>query len=220
MTTYLVGYDSGDGVVNSSVFTVKVIETGVLKDSQTTFHAVTVYDPYPKRKVNAIIVGSTKVTLSGEEIWRSENDLRLIHRKLMQKDLPIVNTAYTQLTYWDYKNYPGWPYHLNDSWTYKVLYDTDTPLQPKWTNTFRADVVADNAIVEVHGVDYQCFKVVHTLIASTNGTPPGGGVGSTYIEYWYKGGKSVGPVEIDDSFSYRGTETQIMMTAPPPLLPF
>ena len=219
MATYLVSYDSGDGVINSSKYTLKVIETGVQKDSETSFHKVTVYDPYPKRKVNAIIVGSTKVTLAGEEIWRSQTDLREVHKKVMQTNLPIVNTAVTEITYSGYDNYPSWPYHLNDSWTYKMSYDTDVPLQPKWTDTFRADVVADDATVELGGVEYQCFKVVHTLIATTNGTPPGGGVGATLIEYWYKDGKSIGPVKVEDSFSYRGTETQIMMGAPP-LLPF
>lgn len=217
MATYLVGYDSGDGVINSSIYTLKVIESGVLKDSETTFHAVTVYAPYPKRKVNAVIIGSAKVTLAEEEIWRSQNDLRIVHKKVMVTHLPIVNTAITQITYSAYDNYPGWPYHLNDSWTYKILYDTNTPIQPNWTDTFRAEVVTDDAIVELRGVEYQCFKVVHTLIATTNGKPPGSGVGATLIEYWYKDDKSIGPVKIEDSFDFRGTETRIMMGAPPPL---
>jgi len=214
---YLVSYDSGDGVIDSSNYTLKVIETGVQKYSETSFHVVTVYDPYPKRKVNAIIVGSTKVMLAEEEIWRSQSDLRIVHRKVMQKNVPIVNTAVTQITYSGYDNYPGWPYHLNDSWTYKLFYETDTPLQPSWTDTFRANVIADDAIVELGGVEYQCFKVVHTLIATTNKTPPGGGIGSTLIEYWYKDGKSIGPVKVEDSFDFRGTETQILMGKPSPL---
>jgi hypothetical protein len=217
--TYLVGYDNGDGFVNSSLFTVKIIEAGVLKDGETTFHVVTVYDPFPKRMVHVLMVGSTKVTLSGEEMWRSQSDLRLVHKKVMQKDLPLVNTAYTQLSYTAYENYPGWPYHLNDSWTYKASYDTDTPLQPNWTDTFHAEVVADDAIVEVKGIAYQCYKVVHTLTDTTNHTSPGDGIGTTYVEYWYKNYRSIGPVKIEDSVNFKGTETQIMMDAPP-LLPY
>ena len=215
--TYLVGYDSGDGLINSSLFTVKIIKAGVLTDGETTFHVVTVYDPFPKRIVHAVMVGSTKVTLSEEEKWRSQSDLRLVHKKVMTKDLPIINTAYTQLSYTGYENYPGWPYHLHDSWTYKILYDTDTPLQPKWTDTFRAEVVADDAIVEIQGTAYQCYKVVHTLTDTTNHTPPGSGIGSTYIEYWYKNYKSIGPVKIENSVDFKGTETQIMMGNPPQL---
>jgi hypothetical protein len=180
---------------------------------------VTVYNSYPKRKVNAVIVGSTEVTLAGEEIWRGQSDLRIVHRKVMQKNLPIVNTAVTQVTYSGYENYPGWPYHLGDSWTYEESYKTDVPLQPSWTDTFRANVVADDAIVEMGGVQYQCFKVVHTLIATTNKTPPGGGVGSTVIEYWYKDGKSIGPVKVEDSLDFRGTETQTLI-GKPSALPF
>ena len=215
--TYLVGYDSGDGLINGSMFTVKIIEAGVLQDAETTFHVVTVYDPFPKRMVHAVMVGSAKITLSDEEKWRSQSDLRLVHKKVMVKDLPIINTAYTQLSYTDYENYPGWPYHLNDSWTYKISYDTDTPLQPNWTDTFRAEVVADDAIVEIKGTAYQCYKVVHTLIDTTNHTSPGDGIGATYIEYWYKNYKSIGPVKIEDSVNFKGTETQIMMDAPPSL---
>jgi hypothetical protein len=215
--TYLVSYDSGDGVVNNSKYTLKVIETGVQKDSQTCFHVVTMYDPYPERKVNAIIVGSTKVTFAAEEIWRDQGDLRVVHKRVMQTNLPIVNTATTEITYSGYDNYPGWPYHLHDSWTYKVSYVTDTPLQPKWTDTFRADVVADDAAVELEGVVYRCFKVVHTLVDTTNHTPPGPGVGATYIEYWNRDGKSIGPVEVEDSFDFKGTETRIMTGAFRPL---
>jgi hypothetical protein len=214
---YLVSYDSGDGVVNSSKFTLKVIEARVQKDSETCFHVVTAYDPYPERKVNAIIVGSTKVTFAGEEIWRDEGDLRVVHKRVMQINLPIVGTATTEITYTGYDGYPGWPYHLHDSWTYTVSYATDTFLQPKWTDTFRVDVVADDATVEIEGVVYRCFKVVHTLVSTTNHTPPGPGVGATYVEYWNRDGKSIGPVEVEDSFDFRGTETRIMTGAFRPL---
>ncbi len=215
--SYMVGYDSGDGLMNTSLFTVKMIESDVTMDGVSTFHLVTLYDPFPKRKVHAIIVGSAKPTLSGEEIWRSQADLRLVYKKVMQKDLPIVNTAYTRMTYQEYENYPGWPYQLNDSWTYKISYDTDTPLQPNWIDSFRAEVVADDAIVEIDGTAYQCYKVVHTLTQTTNGTPPGGGVGSTYVEYWCKDYMSIGPIKIIDTVNFRGTETQIMMGTPPRL---
>jgi hypothetical protein len=219
MMTYLVSYDSGDGVVSESKHTLEVTEVGVEKGGETCFHVVTLYDPYPKRKVNARIVGSAKVTLAKEEIWRSEDDLRLVYREVMQRNLPIVNTVVTKITYSGYDGYPGWPYHLNDSWTYEESYDTDAPLQPGWTDRLRAEVVADDATVVIEGVEYQCFKVVHTLIDTTNGTPPGSGVGATYTEYWYKDGKSIGPIKIEDAINFRGTETQIMMgTTPPPFL--
>ena len=217
--TYVVGYDSGDGVVNSSMFTLKIIATGLQKDSVTSFHVVTVFDPYPKRKVNAIIVGSTKVTIGTEEIWRSQSDFRIVHRKVMETDLPMVNTAITEMPYTEYENYPGWPYHLNNSWTYKIFHHTDVLLQPDWTDTFRADVVSDDAIIEIGGVAYHCFKVIHTLTASTTSTLPGGGVGSKIIEYWNKNGMSIGPLKVENSVSFRGTETRIMIGTPP-LLPF
>ena len=152
-------------------------------------------------------------------MWRSQSDLRLVHKKVMQINLPVVNTAITEITYSGYDNYPGWPYHLNDSWTYEVFYETDTFLQPDRTDTFRADVVGDDAIVELGGAQYQCFEVVHTLIATTNSTPPGHGIGGTLTEYWAKDRKSIGPVKAEDSCNFRGTET-LIMTGVPPLLPF
>jgi hypothetical protein len=80
-------------------------------------------------------------------------------------------------------------------------------------------VVSDDATIEIGGVAYQCFKLIHTLTASTTNTLPGGGIGSTIIEYWNKNNKSIGPLKVENSVSYRGTETRIMISAPP-LLPF
>jgi hypothetical protein len=76
--TYLVTYDSGEGLVNESMFTLKVAETDVVIDSYSCFYTVTEMDPLPERKANAIIVGSTKVTLAADEIWRSQEDLRVV----------------------------------------------------------------------------------------------------------------------------------------------
>jgi hypothetical protein len=217
VATYAVGYDSGDGLINSGTFTLKIVGTEEEKDSVTCFHVVTVSDPSPKRKVNAIIVGSAKVTIAAEEVWRSQSDFRIVHRKVMETDLPMVNTAITEMPYAEYENYPGWPYHLNDTWTYKTFHSTDVPLQKDWTDTFRADVVSDNAIIEIGGLEYHCFKVIHTLTTSTTDTLPGGAVGSTIIEYWDKSNRSIGPLKVENSVSYRGTETRIMISAPPSL---
>ncbi|MFC1963287.1 hypothetical protein ACFLVL_01540 [Chloroflexota bacterium] len=208
-TKYIVNYDSGDGVVNDSEYTLKVIEAGVEKGSETCFHTAIVFESYPDRKVNAIIVGPTKITLAEEELWLSQDNLRIVHKEVMQMNLPIVNTAVTQITYSKYEEYPDWPYHLNDSWTYEIFYEPDTFMQPSWTDKFHAIVVKDDAIVKIGDAEYQCFKVVHTLTDTTNGTPPGDGIGGTLIEYWHKDGKPIAPVKIENSFSYKGTETRI-----------
>ncbi len=212
---YQVTYDSGNGSEVKSTHTLKLVDGIALQDSVSTFHLVTLYDPFPKRKVNAIIVGSATVTLAEEEIWRSRDDLREIHKKVMQTNLPIVNTAVTQVIYSDYVNYPGWPYHLGDKWTYKITYNTDAPFQPNWSESFQAEVVADDAVIEAGGMPYSCFKMVHTLVSTTNGTPAGAGVGSTITEYWVKGDKTIGPIRIDDAFSYKGIETATATGRPP-----
>ncbi|MFC2059053.1 hypothetical protein ACFLTS_05415 [Chloroflexota bacterium] len=209
-TTYFVNYDSDDGVVNECNYTLKVLESGVQKDSESCFLTAALFEPYPKRKVNAIIVGSTLVTLAEEEIWRSIDDLRIVSKEVMQIDLPIVNTARSEITYSGYEGYPGWPYHLNDSWTYDTFYDTDVPMQSDWTNTFRAEVVADDAIVMIEGVKYECFKVVHTMTDTTNRLSPGHGVGATTIEYWYKDARCIGPLLMEDYFNFRGWEIKLV----------
>ncbi|UCC60268.1 MAG: hypothetical protein JSV02_00125, partial [Dehalococcoidia bacterium] len=91
--TYLVTYDSGDGVVNESTYTLKVAETDLAIGSDTSFFTVTEMNPLPERKVHARIVGSTKVTLAADEIWRSHEDLHVLRKKAMQINLPLVNTA-------------------------------------------------------------------------------------------------------------------------------
>jgi hypothetical protein len=208
--TYSVSYDSGDGLSNSSTFTRKIIESGVGEDSQICFHVVTMYDPYPYRKVHSFI-GSVKVKMGGEEVWRNQADLRVVKKAQMQTDLPIVNTLDTTVTYSRYSGYPGWPYHLGDDWTYEAFYQPETSLQRPWTDTFQAKVVADNAVVEVAGKEYECFEVVHTLIDTTNSIPTGSGIGGTISEYWCKDGKSIGPIKVEDSFNFIGTETQTMI---------
>ena len=209
--TYLVSYDSGDGdVAGNSTFTLKVAETDVLVGNDTCFYTVTVMDPYPVRKVHAIIVGSTKVTLAANEVWRSQEDLRVLRAEAMQINLPIVGTAITDQTF-EYDGYPGWPYSLGDSWTYEVYHDPDTPLQSNWTNTYHAEVVADDAVVVAAGEEYECFKVVHTLVATESKKPGGGGVGSTRVEYWANTGKSIAPLKVENTMSYMGNESRIMV---------
>jgi hypothetical protein len=214
--TYLVTYDSGEGLVNESTFTLKVAETDVVIDSYSCFYTVTEMDPLPERKANAIIVGSTKVTLAADEIWRSQEDLRVVLKEAMQINLPLVNTAITTRPYSGYEGYPGWPYSEGDSWTYNVYNDPDTSLQPKWNDTYSAEVVADDTVVVVDGVEYECFKVVHTLADTENSTPGGGGIGSTRIEYWANNGRSIAPLKIVNTISYIGTETMVMVDADPP----
>ncbi len=214
--TYQVSYDSGDGLVNESTYTLKVTETDVAIGSDTGYYTVTEMDPLPERKVNAIIVGTTKVTLAADEIWRSQKDLRIIRQDAMQVNLPIVNSVTTEKTYSAYSGRPDWPFSLGDSWTYEVFYDPDTYLQPKWTDTFRAEVVADDEVVVAADVEYRCFKVVHTLVDTENGTPAGGGVGSTRIEYWANNGRSIAPLKIESTVHFIGTESMIMVDADPP----
>ncbi|MDD5095333.1 MAG: hypothetical protein PHV74_13295 [Dehalococcoidia bacterium] len=216
---FLVTYDSGDGAIDQTERTLRLTETGVPKNSETCFHAVTLYNTFPKRNVSAPIVHSTTITLGEDEIWRSQNDLRMVSEKVMQTNLKFVNTALTWVTFSQYVNYPGWPYHLNDSWTYEASYDPDVPFLSGWTNTFRAEVVADDAVIDIGSVGYPCFKVVHTLVDTSNSTPSGGDVGSTITEYWYKDSKAISPIKIEDSVSYQGIETQTMSgTSPPPSL--
>jgi len=214
--SYQTLYDSTDGMVNQTRETFRVIETGIRIDSETCFHSVMLYDPYPKRKVSAVIVGSTDVTLAQEETWRSQADLRLIRKEVMQVNLPIVNTAKTTLTYSAYENYPGWPYHRDDHWSYRITCDTDVPLQRGWTENYEARVVADDSMIEVDGQVYPCFKVVHTLADTSQGMVSGGGVGSTRTEYWYRENKMIGPVRSEDNIKYRGLETRQMIEAHPP----
>jgi hypothetical protein len=89
---YSVTYESGDGFSDNSTFTRKVIETGVKEDSQICFHVVTVYDPFPYRKVGSIL-GSIKPRLVQEEFWRNQDDLRLVKTMSMETGIPVLNTV-------------------------------------------------------------------------------------------------------------------------------
>jgi hypothetical protein len=204
---YSVTYDSGDGLTDNSTFTRKVIETGVKEESQICFHEVTVYDPYPRRRVSSIL-GSMTFKLGTEEVWRDQGDLRVVEKMSLETDLPVLNTLKMISTYSQYVDYPGWPYHLGDSWTYQELATPDSPLQKAWTNTWQADVVSDNAMVQVGDKQYRCFEVVHTLTDTTNPHPAGTGIGGTIVEYWYGGGKTIGPIKQVDSINYKGIEIQ------------
>ena len=203
---YSVTYES-DGFSDNSTFTRKVIEIGVKEDSQICFHVTTVYDPYPRRRVSSIL-GSMTPKLGNEDVWRNQGDLRAVQTISLETDVPVLNTVRITSTYSQYANYPGWPYHLGDSWTYQKLDTPDSPLQKPWTNTFQADVVSDNAMVQVGDKQYQCFEVVHTLTDTTNPHSSGAGIGGTIIEYWYSGGKTIGPIKQVDSLNYMGTEIQ------------
>ena len=214
--TYHVTYDSGDGMVNECTFVVKVVDTHEDIDSHSVIYTVTEMDPLPKRSVNAIIVGSATVTLAANEIYRSADDLRVLVNEVMQVDLPLVNTAISTKTFSDYNGYPGWPYSNGDTWTYTMFVDPDTSLQPKYTDTYRAEVVEDDAFVIAADAGYECFKVVHTLIDTDNSTPAGDGIGSTRIEYWVNTGKYIAPIKIEDSITYKGTDTRTMVDADPP----
>jgi hypothetical protein len=204
---YSVTYQSGDRLTDNSTFTRKVIETGVEEDSQICFHEITVYDPYPYRRVSTIL-GSITPRLGNAETWRNQADLRVVKKINLETDIPIINTVKITITYSDYVNYPGWPYHLGDSWTYQAHLIPDSQLQSPWTDTFQADVISDNALVQIGDSQYQCFEVVHTLIDTTNPHPSGSGIGGTVTEYWYTGGRMIGPIKQVDSFNFEGTEIQ------------
>lgn len=213
--TYLVSYDSGDGLVNDSEWTLIVAETGVTKGSEFCIHIVTVIDPYPERKVNAIIVGSAKAKVGTIELWYSQDDLRILYGQNMLVNAPIVNTLVTRATYSGYDGYPGRPYSLGDSWTYEVFCDPDTFLQADWTDSYHAEVVADDEIVKVGDTEYECFKVVHTLVDTTIGIPSGAGVGSTFVEFWPKDSRSIVSLKVEDYLHYVGVETRILIDADP-----
>jgi hypothetical protein len=207
--TYSVTYQSGDGLTDDTTLTWKVIDNGLREASQTCFYEVTVYDPYPSRKLNTL-VGSVTLRLGTEEIWRNQDNLRIVKKITLQTDVPLIRTVKTTITYSRYAHYPGWPYHLGDSWTYKVFYKPDSALQGTWTDTFQADVVSDNASVQIGDKQYECFEVVHTLVASTNSYPSGSSIGGTITEYWYTEGKMIYPIRRVDSLSFKGTEIQTM----------
>lgn len=213
--TYLVNYDSGDGLVNDSEWTLIVAETDVTKGSESCIHIVIVIDPYPERKVNAIIVGSAIAKVGTFELWYSQDDLRVMYGEGMLVDAPIVNTLVTKSTYSGYENYPGRPYSLGDSWTYEVFCDPDTFLLSEWTDSYHAEVVADDEIVKVGDTEYECFKVVHTLVDTTIGITPGAGVGSTFVEFWPKDERSIVALKVVDSLHYMGVETRILIDADP-----
>jgi hypothetical protein len=205
--TYSVAYQSGDSLSDDTTLIWKVIETGLKEDSQICFHEVTVYDPYPYRRVNTFL-GPITPRLGTEEIWRNQADLRIVKKTSLETDVPIVNTVKITMTYSQYVDYPGWPYHLGDRWTYQVLYKPDSSLQAPWTDTFQTDIVSDNASVQIGDKQYECFEVVHTLVDTTNPHPSGTGIGGIITEYWYSGGKTISPIKRVDSLSFIGTEIQ------------
>jgi hypothetical protein len=92
-----------------------------------------------------------------------------------------------------------------------VLSEVDSSLLAPWTDTFQAEVVSDNASVQVGDRQFECFEVVHTLVDTTNPNPSGSGIGGTITEYWYSEGKMICPVKRVDSLSFKGTEIQIMI---------
>lgn len=213
--TYLVSYDSGDGLVNESEWTLTVADTNVVKGSNHCIHAVTVIEPYPERKANAKLVGTATVNVGTIELWYCQEDLRVLHGESMLVNAPLVNTMVTKTTYSGYDGYTGQPYSLGDSWTYEVFCDPDTFLQADWTDSYRAEVVADDEIVKAGDTEYECFKVVHTLVGTTLDTAPGAGVGSRIVEYWPKNCRSLAPLKAEDNMHYIGVETRILVDADP-----
>lgn len=213
--TYLVIYDSGDGLVNESEWTLTVAETNVVKGSQPCIHAVTVIEPYPERKFNATIVGTATAKIGTIELWYCQDDLRILYGENMLVNAPLVNTLVTQAAYTGYDGYPGRPYSLGDSWTYEVFCDPDTILQSEWTDSYHVEVVADDEVVKVGDTEYECYKVVHTLVGTTIGIVPGAGVGSTFVEYWPKDCRSIAPLKVENYLNYIGIETRIMVDAYP-----
>lgn len=213
--TYLVSYDSGDGLVNDSEWTLAIAGAGVAKCPEPCIHAVTMIDPYPERKVNAEIVGSARARVASMELWYSEDDLSVLYAESMLVNAPIVNTMVTRATYSGYETFPGRPYSLGDSWAYEVFCDPDTYLQAEWTDSYHAEVVADDDIVIVGDKEYECFKVVHRLVGTTLRTPSGDGVGSTFEEFWPKEGVWIAPLKVVDFVHYVGIETRTMVDADP-----
>ena len=213
--TYLVSYDSGDGLVNESEWILTVAETNMPKGTSHCIHAVTVIEPYPERKFHAKIIGTATAKVGTIELWYCQDDLRILYGENMLVNAPFVNTMVTQAAYSGYDGYPGQPFSLGDCWTYEVFCDPDTILQSEWTDSYRAEVVADDEIVKVGNTEYECIKVVHTLVDTTIGISSGGGVGSTFVEYWPKNCISLAPLKTEDNMHYIGVETRILVEADP-----
>ena len=96
-----------------------------------------------------------------------------------------------------------------------MLFESDTGLQPDWTDSYRVEVVADDEIVYVGDVEIECFKVVHTLVETTSRVPAGAGVGSTQVEYWPRDGRSIAPLKVETTVDFVGVEIRIAVDADP-----
>lgn len=204
---YAVDYQSGDGIVNGATYTYAITQTGSSKDSVICFKSeLQVSDGTPKRKTYAPIVRTAIVTIAKEDQWRSEADFRLVHKYVTQTNLPIVGTLSSDVYYRDYSGYPGWPYALNQTWSYKVFTSPSHWLVRSWTDSWSAKVVSDAVEVMVGAINYTCFEVVHTITATDASPSPGSGVGGTIIEYWIKSGILSVPVKEIDESNFVGRE--------------
>lgn len=213
LTVYDVDYDSGDGIMNSATYIYNVTQKNVIKDLVTCFRLrLSISEGPPNRKTNAPIVGTAIVTIAGEEQWRSESDLRLVHKYAIQTNVPIVGTVRTEVYYRNYNGYPGWPYKVGQNWTYEVFYDPDSFLVGDWLDKWSAKVVSDSTVVTVGSTNYTCYVVVHTITSTGASPPPGGGVGSTITEYWIANRKLPVPVKMVDQANFIGREIRMAVS--------
>jgi hypothetical protein len=210
-TKFSVDYDSGDGTANSATYIYNVVQKNVLKDSVTCFKLeLSIGDGTPIRKTHAPLVGLAKIQIAGDEQWRSEADLRLVHKYVTQTNVPIVGTIHANVYYQNYSNYPGWPYIVGQTWNYRVFTKPDSFLAKSWTDLWSAQVVSNSTVVIVGGTSYTCSEVVHTIISTDASISPGIGVGGTIIEYWITSGILPVPVKVIDKANFFGEEVRVV----------
>ena len=219
---YTVVYNSGAGVSNTTTWRYNVTEVDVTKDGVSgCVHIVATISDNPSdnsqraRRTSHSAFGDQTVRLSQAEDWSLTNG-RHVHRYSYQSDVPIIGTNSAQIYIESMSGYPGWPYAVGNSWTYNARTDSSNGMAPDWTDTYSASVVADNEVVTAGGVDYICYKVEHTLTATTASTPPGGGVGSKVTEYWpVLDSAFLAPIKVVNNVDFVGTETRTMSSASP-----
>jgi len=216
---YSIVYQGGNQN-NTTTWRYNVTEVGVTKDGVPgCYHMVATITGSAYRTSHSSF-GDQTVRLDQAEDWRLPNG-RMVHRYSHQTEVPVIGTNSAEIYYENVVGYPGWPYAVGNSWTYNARTDSSNSMAPDWTDTYRADVVSDSDIVTVGGVDYICYRVEHTLTATTASNPPGGGVGSKIIEYWpVRATAFVAPIKVIDNVDFVGVETRTMTDANPlPIAP-
>jgi len=206
---YQVVYTGPNG--NTTNWTYTVTEVGVTKDSvDDCYHMVADIVPNNAYRTSHSVIGDSEVLVDASEDWRVEADAGMVHRYSHQSEVPFIGQNTAETFHENVVGYPGWPFEVSDTWTYQAR----TASAMSWIDQYTAEVVSDNAIVNVGGTDYPCYEVVHTLTSST--ANPATGDGNIVTEYWAKGDRPfAGPLKVVDTVSFVGTETRTLVSADP-----